>query len=69
MPTSSKSTYHGVKNPHIITIQPGGASVTSLMEGHMVGHILNTLQNVGICDSLWENPPVTQKDNYLEKCN
>ena len=22
-----------------------------------------------ICDWLWENPPVTHKDNYLEKRN
>ena len=22
-----------------------------------------------ICDWLWENLPVTHKDNYLEKCN
>ena len=22
-----------------------------------------------LCDWLWENPPVTQKDNFAEKCN
>ena len=25
--------------------------------------------NMIICDWLWENPPVTHKDNYLEKHN
>ena len=24
---------------------------------------------IRICDWLWENPPVTLKDNYLEKCS
>ena len=25
--------------------------------------------NIPVCDWLWENPPVTHKDNYLEKHN
>ena len=33
--------------------------------------VLSTLISVNksICDWLWENPPVTHKDNYLEKRN
>ena len=27
------------------------------------------LNVINICDWLWENPPVTHKDNYLEKRN
>ena len=35
---------------------------------HMV-YIATNLICVSICDWLWENPPVTHKDNYLEKRN
>ena len=30
---------------------------------------ISSERDVSICDWLWENPPVTHKDNYLEKCN
>ena len=40
-----------------------------MVDFYRPGHIYHLPQLRLICDWLWENPPITHKDNYLEKRN
>ena len=41
----------------------------NFMESDLVVYFIACAAAVCICDWLWENPPVTHKDNYLDKRN